>query len=393
MTYPTLTVPLHRTQHEFCHSDALYRAFCGGRGVGKSFIGAYDLMRRAKPRRLYGIYAPTYAMLKDTALRSLLAIGERLHFIRDVNKADMRVVLGNGAEVILRSVDDPERARGPNLSGAWLEEASLMPEEAYQIIIACLREEGEAGWLSATFTPKGRQHWTYRVFALGSPGTSLFHARTIDNPFLPPDFEAAVRAQYTEQFARQELEGEFIDLQGTLFQRQWFRVVERAPGGLSWTRYWDLAASTKTGGDYTASAAVALADDGTLYIRDMIRGRWEWPDAKRVLMTTMLSDVSVAHGIEEALHGLAAVQELSREPSLVGCTVRGIGVDKDKFSRALPWAARAERGQVALVRGSWIEEFLAEVTAFPLGVHDDQVDTVSGGVQMLGRSHTGGIFV
>jgi predicted phage terminase large subunit-like protein len=393
LTQPTLTVPLHRTQHEFCHSDALYRGFVGGRGTGKSFVGAYDLLRRAKPGRLYGVYAPTYAMLKDTALRSLLAIGEQLRFIREVNKADMRVTLGNRAEIILRSVDDPERARGPNLSGAWLEEASLMEEEAYSIIIACLREGGEAGWLSATFTPKGRQHWTYRVFGLGSPGAALFHARTIDNPFLPPDFEAAVRAQYTEQFAQQELEGEFIDLQGTLFQRQWFRMVERAPDGLSWTRYWDLAASTKTGGDYTTSAAVALGSDGTLYIRDMVRGRWEWPDAKRIIMTTMLADVSVVHGIEEALHGLAAVQELAREPSLAHCTVRGITVDKDKFSRALPWAARAERGQVALVRGPWTEEFLAEVIAFPLGVHDDQVDTISGGVQMLGRSHTGGIFV
>ena len=49
--------------------------------------------------------------------------------------------------------------------------------------------------------------------------------------------------------------------EGALFKRQWFKVVERAPDGLRWVRYWDLAASTREQADFTASAAVALADE------------------------------------------------------------------------------------------------------------------------------------
>jgi predicted phage terminase large subunit-like protein len=310
-------------------------------------------------------------------------------------------VTGTGANLII--IDDPVKSREEANSPAYRERVW----DWYTDDLYTRREPGAAMLLIQTRWHKddlaGRilasedgPNWTVLSLPAEAEADDPL-GRALGEPLWPERFDSGALAgirtvlgswSYAALYQQRPMPAE-----GGMFQRQWFRVVERAPGGLSWTRYWDLAASTKTGGDYTASAAVALADDGTLYIRDMIRGRWEWPDAKRVLMTTMLSDVSVAHGIEEALHGLAAVQELSREPSRVNCTVRGIGVDKDKFSRALPWAARAERGQVALVRGSWIEEFLAEVTAFPLGVHDDQVDTVSGGVQMLGRSHTGGIFV
>lgn len=384
-----LTIDVHEAQQRFLDSSALYRGFVGGRGTGKSFVGALDMLLRAmsKGKRLYAVYAPTYPMLHDASWRSLLDVGARLRCIRQVNRSDMRLSLGNDAEIICRSLDDPERARGPNLSGAWLDEASLIKAEAYPIIIACLREGGEQGWLSATFTPKGRAHWTFEVFGQERPHTELFHARTADNPFLPPGFEDTLRAQYPTHFAQQELEGRFIDPPGAVFRREWFRVVEAAPEGVRWVRYWDLAASTKTTADYTASVAVALAADGTVYLRDMVRGRWEWPDQERILTTMMLAEPTVEHGIEKALHGIAAVQALTRRRELAHVVVRGIGVDRDKLTRSLPLAARAEQGKVALVRGEWIAAFLDELSAFTGdgATHDDQVDSASGGLAMLAQ--------
>lgn len=386
-----LTLDLHEAQQDFLDSEALYRGFVGGRGAGKSWIGACDLLLRAQDDRLYGVYAPTYPMLQDSSWRSFLDLGARFRFIKRINRAEMRVTLGNGAEVIFRSVDNPERARGPNLSGAWLDEASLMDQAAYTIIIACLRERGEQGWLSATFTPRGRSHWTYETFGTGRRDTALFHARTADNPFLPDDFADVLRAQYPSQFAAQELEGEFVELIGNVFKREWFRVSDAAPANLKWVRYWDLAASVKDSADYTASVAMALGPDGTIYLRDMIRGKWEWPDAEKIMLQTMLSENGTTHGIEKAMHGLAALQVLMRKRELLRIPIRGIDVDRDKLSRALPLSARAEQGKVVLVRGNWIPNFLDELTAFSGDgkTHDDQVDTASGGLAMLvgdGRS-------
>lgn len=386
-----LTLDLHEAQQAFLDSEALYRGFVGGRGAGKSWIGACDLLLRAQDDRLYGVYAPTYPMLQDSSWRSFLDLGSRFRFIKRINRAEMRVTLGNGAEVIFRSVDNPERARGANLSGAWLDEASLMDQAAYTIIIACLRERGEQGWLSATFTPRGRQHWTYETFGLGKINTALFHAKTGDNPFLPDDFANVLRAQYPSQFAAQELEGEFVELIGNVFRREWFRIVDEAPAGLKWVRYWDLAASVKESADYTASVAMALGADGTVYLRNMVRGKWEWPDQEKIMLQTMLGDPGTVHGIEKAMHGLAALQVMMRKRELLRVTIKGIDVDRDKLSRALPLSARAEQGKVCLVRGNWIPDFLDELTSFSGDgkTHDDQVDTASGGLAMLvgdGRS-------
>lgn len=210
-------IGLHRTQIEFFKSRELYRGFVGGRGVGKSWIGAFDLIARAKEGRTYLVAAPTYPMLQDSSLRSFLHVGRQLgvidpdHFKRSPPPSCR---LLTEAEVIFRSADDPERLRGPNLSGAWLDEASLMHRDAYDIVIACLREGGEKGWLSATFTPKGTGHWTYELWGLSKPNTALFHAKTQDNPFLPADLAQTLAEQYggfNSNFARQELGGEFVN--------------------------------------------------------------------------------------------------------------------------------------------------------------------------------------
>ncbi len=210
-----LVVKLHRRQHEFKASPALYRAFVGGRGAGKTWIGAYDLIRRAKKDRTYYVVGPTYPVLRDSTMRSFLAVGRDLGVIDPSHlkkSPPPELRLSTGAEVLFRSADDPERLRGPNLSGAWLDEASLMIQDAYDIVIASLREGGQQGWLSSTFTPKGVAHWTYTIFGTGRPDTALFHARTSDNPFNPLDFAATLKRQYGDtDFARQELEGEWLD--------------------------------------------------------------------------------------------------------------------------------------------------------------------------------------
>src|ERR1700733_6988669 len=100
-------IKLHRVQAEFIHSPAVYRGFVGGRGAGKSFIGSYDLIRRAKPGRLYMVVAPTYGVLKDASYRSFIEHAKMLRVIKRINNGDLRALLGNGAEVLFRSADNP----------------------------------------------------------------------------------------------------------------------------------------------------------------------------------------------------------------------------------------------------------------------------------------------
>lgn len=273
----TKTIKLHRKQYEFRHSPELFRAFVGGRGAGKSFAGAYDLIRRARRDRSYLVGSPTGILMQDTTYPTFKKLAEELGVWQSVKltpwpTAVIRTEKGT-AEIRFRTAEDPEKMRGPNLSGAWLDEASLMQPTAYDIAIACLREAGEQGWLSSTFTPKGPSHWTYETFATGKQNTAIFKAHTGSNPFLPPGFEATLQAQYGEtQFSRQELGGDFVQLEGAEFPAEWFDW----PGFWfdEWPAEWRFKVvyldpskgrDAKTA-DYQAYVMALLGKDNTIYL-------------------------------------------------------------------------------------------------------------------------------
>lgn len=221
----SLELACHPAQDQFLKSPSRVRGFVGGRGSGKTFVGALDLIMRAKHGRLYMIVSPTYTMLKDTCFRTFKKLAELTGSMISINQHDMVVKIraqSGTAEVLFRSGDNPERLRGPNLTGAWLDEASVMDREVYEIMLASMRADGEVGWLSATFTPKGRSHWTYELFGKNVPGVDLISSRTFDNPFLPASFYDGIKSHYGPMLARQELEGEFVELEGSEWPNAYF---------------------------------------------------------------------------------------------------------------------------------------------------------------------------
>ncbi len=269
------TVRLHQAQLAFTDSTALYRAFVGGRGTGKSYVGALDLILRARPGRTYMVVGPTYASLADSSMRSFLSIARELGVLSpgDFKRSPPpQAVLSTGATILFRSADDPDRLRGSNLSGAWLDEAAQMSRDAYDIVIACLREGGETGWLSATTTPNGLTHWTCEKWGRPSPDTETFHARTEDNPFLPAEFAETIRRQYTGLRAAQELEGRFVEMEGAEWPAEFFEHAS------FWFDDWPSHFAVKTigidpskgrdarTGDYSAIVCYGVTAEGVEYV-------------------------------------------------------------------------------------------------------------------------------
>jgi predicted phage terminase large subunit-like protein len=214
-------------------------------------------------------------------------------------------------------------------------------------------------------------------------------ATRYDNPTLmerDPEYDA--RLQQLPLLDREQLAcGNWkITATGNVFHEDWFRVIYYTPD-ITWVRYWDLAASVKTKADYTASGAVGKDKQANIYIRDMFNLKLEWPDSQRLIKDQILSDETVKRtGIEKKLHGLAAWQSFMNDPDLVGHRIEAIDIDADKLSRALVWSAPAEAGKIFLVDGPWVTPFIKQCVSFD-GTgkgHDDEVDSVSGGVKMLG---------
>jgi len=398
----TIYIQAHRAQLEFMnHRTQPYVGFVGGRGAGKSFACAMKLYKWSSAEGgLYGMYAPTFPLLNDTILRVYLEMA-RPH-IDNYDKSRQVIRMHSGSEILCRSLDDPERARGPSLRGAVWDEASLCSLDAFDILIGCLRYEGRQGWLACGFTPKGLNHWTAGVFHNAErTDSAIFHARTSDNPFNPPGFADTLRRQYTSAFARQEIDGSFLNMGGNLMQRQWFRLISPAemPRLRAVTRYWDLAATPENGAndpDWTAGAKVGRSEAGQWVVLDM-RHRRLTPAGNEMLVAATANEdgKGVRIGMEEegGASGKSLVDHYRRR-ILMGFNFKGDRPTGDKLVRAMPFAAAAEAGNVLLLKGAWNKEFLDEAESFgPDCAHDDQIDACAGACNLMSacfiRPHVG----
>lgn len=314
-------VLLHPAQVEFLNARAVFAAFVGGIGSGKSFVLCYDLLRRVRPGGLYMVVAPTYPVLRDATLRSFVGLARKLGIPFEFNKSENRLTLTRTrAEVLFRSADNPESLRGPNLAGVALDEASLFDQDVYDIAIGRLRQDGEMGWLRACFTPKGPFHWTYEVFARGRPDTSLVRCRTADNPFLPAEFADTLSRQYSPLFARQELDGEFVETEGAEWPAAWFPEslwFPSYPAGPYTLRVVGLDPSKgKAGvreGDYSALVSACRDGQGVFWVEADLDNRR--PTSQIVL------------------DGCAFAARVAAETG--GGQVDGFGVETDQFQELL----------------------------------------------------------
>jgi len=79
---------------------------------------------------------------------------------------------------------------------------------------------------------------------------------------------------------------------------------------------------------------------------------------------------------------------MKRDVSLRGLVINPVNPQHvgNKEVRAQVWASRIQDNLVFIVDdGTWdVDDFVSQCVAFPTGAHDDQVDAISGGVQMLG---------
>jgi predicted phage terminase large subunit-like protein len=126
-------------------------------------------------------------------------------------------------------------------------------------------------------------------------------------------------------------------------------------------------------------------------VANIVRGRWEWPQAvRKIAVTAAMDGPAVRQGVEVVGAQVGALQTLMADPMLARLSFAPIQVHADKTTRALPVVARCEQGKLAVVRAAWNGEFLDELSAFPETRHDDQVDAVAGAFTMLG-SGSGGI--
>lgn len=292
----------------------------------------------------------------------------------------------------LESERDKYRYQSAEFQFVGFDELTQFTETQYRYLFSRLRRlEGVKVPLRmrAASNPGGIGHeWVKQRYIIERPH-QFIPATLDDNPYIDRG-EYIKSLLHLDPVTRQQLlNGDWSARQaGNKFRREWFEIVDAAPADMQVVRYWDLAATEPKPGrdpDWTAGALMGRDKDGTYYIMDIKRTRSRPAGVERLIrQTAELDDKPVTIYMEQE-PGSSGVNTIDhyRRRILAGFTFYGVRVTGSKEVRANPVSSQAEAGNIKLVRGPWINDFLDEVEVFPHGVHDDQVDAVSGAFEQI----------
>ena len=172
---------------------------------------------------------------------------------------------------------------------------------------------------------------------------------------------------------------------GTIIKKKWLATYDDVglqPGDRI-VMSWDIALSEIESGDYSACVVLLIRKE-VVFILEVVRGRFPFETLKKKVMevkrrynpsTLLIEDSAISRGLIQSL----------REQSINVTTYKP---ETDKRARLIAQTDLFAGGSVRLPRRTgWLEEFVAELLAFP-GRHDDQVDALTQGLAW-GRQHWG----
>jgi predicted phage terminase large subunit-like protein len=243
------------------------------------------------------------------------------------------------------------------------------PDTPIILIMQRLHEKDLAGWLLGGGNGEKWEHVC--LPALQDDGTALWPEKHSIEELRR--MEGASPYTFAGQYQQRPAPAE-----GGLFKPDRIQVIDALPADAhSFVRGWDLA-SVVNAGDWTAGARLGKLADGRYVIADMVRVQ-EGPDQRDATMKATASRDGIGTRIsipqDPGQAGKTQVAYLTRQ--FQGYRVNASPESGDKVTRAEPFAAQVNVGNVVMVRGPWNAALIDEMRMFPNGSFDDQIDGCS----------------
>lgn len=168
--------------------------------------------------------------------------------------------------------------------------------------------------------------------------------------------------------------------EGTVFKRDWFQYYaeHQYHNGGGFTDYvisWDMTFKDAAKSDFVVGQVWARFG-AKKFLVDQVRGRMDFTATVRAVVDLAERYPEATILIEDAANGPAVIATLrDKVPRILPVTPKG-----SKYARATAVAPDFEAGNVYLpstTQCPWVDDFLDELTSFPEGAHDDQVDACS----------------
>jgi len=152
--------------------------------------------------------------------------------------------------------------------------------------------------------------------------------------------------------------------------------AHEVPAGLREVRAWDTAA-TEGDGDYTAGPKLGVSPDGRFFITDLAYGQWGTARRNARIRSTAEADgkaVKIRFAQDPGAAGVDQVEALIR--LVAGFRAAYQRCSGDKQTRADPFSAQVNGGNVYVVRAPWNGFLKSCMESFPRGI-DDPIDGLS----------------
>jgi phage terminase large subunit len=191
------------------------KLYQGGFGAGKTFLGSLKGCKvlAAQPGATWLVGADSWERLKITTWETWQELLEDANIPYKANKTDHIIIIPgwDDARVIFKGIDDPFALRSVNGVGGHLEEASLLPESAYNEFLGRLRQSSPGIPIEVVLTtnPQATKGWLHQQF-VDNAGVQTIRVRdrevkvsrrrviasTLENRHVSDAFIAAMQATY-----------------------------------------------------------------------------------------------------------------------------------------------------------------------------------------------------
>ncbi len=196
----------------------------------------------------------------------------------------------------------------------------------------------------------------------------------------PPEMLEQIRRTIGEYNFAGQYQQAPAPLGGGMVKAAWFRSYapnERPDSFERIVQSWDTANKATELSDFSVCTSWGIKGK-ELYLLHVLRKRMEYPELKRAVREQCEAFEASVVLIEDKASGTQLIQELV-EQGLHAVT--RYQPQSDKIMRMHAQTAMIENGFVHLPNAAaWLAEYLHELTIFPYGKHDDQVDSTA---QML----------
>lgn len=165
-------------------------------------------------RTLQTVYQNVFVLFQNTSIFGTL-IASQIHYTPGASSA--RIL---GREVMVIGASNKEsvgRIQGSTVALAYVDEAALLPEVFWNMLVSRLRVEGAR--LLATMNPASRNHWIRKNWILPGAEKNLisFHFTMKDNPNLPAEYISDMERSYSGVFYQRMIKGEWTNAAGAVY--------------------------------------------------------------------------------------------------------------------------------------------------------------------------------